>query len=87
MKIALRLFCSGLATAITLTPALSALAADPVSPAADADAAMERTFKAADKNGDGKLTLAEAKAGMPRVASTFTRIDANKDVFGHHRGD
>ncbi len=33
-------------------------------------------FKAADVNHDGKLTLAEAKAGnMPRIASHFSDID------------
>jgi hypothetical protein len=33
-------------------------------------------FKAADKNHDGKLTLAEAQAGMPRVAAHFSYIDS-----------
>ncbi|SNX29290.1 hypothetical protein SAMN06295945_1659 [Polynucleobacter meluiroseus] len=33
-------------------------------------------FKAADKNHDGKLTLVEAKAGMPRVAEHFSYIDS-----------
>ena len=32
-------------------------------------------FKAADVNHDGKLTLVEAKAGMPRVAAHFSDID------------
>ena len=32
-------------------------------------------FKAADVNRDGKLTLAEAKVGMPRVAAHFSDID------------
>lgn len=32
-------------------------------------------FAAADKNHDGKLTLAEAKAGMPRIAEAFDKID------------
>ena len=32
-------------------------------------------FKAADVNHDGKLTLGEAKAGMPRVAAHFSDID------------
>lgn len=36
-------------------------------------------FKAADKNGDGLISLAEAQAAMPRVASNFDAIDANKD--------
>lgn len=38
-------------------------------------AQMESRFAAADKNGDGKLTLAEAQAGMPRVAKNFSKID------------
>ena len=41
----------------------------------------EERFAAADKNADGKLTLEEAKAGMPRIASNFTKIDTNKDGF------
>jgi hypothetical protein len=32
-------------------------------------------FNAADKNHDGKLTLEEAKAGMPLVARNFDKID------------
>jgi hypothetical protein len=38
-------------------------------------------FKTADKNADGGLTPAEAKAsGMPKqVLSNFDRIDTNKD--------
>lgn len=39
-------------------------------------------FKAADKNGDGKLSLQEAKdGGMTRVASNFQTIDTDKDGF------
>lgn len=32
-------------------------------------------FAAADKNHDGKLTLEEAKEGMPRIAAAFEKID------------
>ena len=42
------------------------------------DAMIEARFKAANKKGDGKLTLEEAKAGMPRVAAHFDRIDTQK---------
>jgi hypothetical protein len=35
--------------------------------AAKRDADIEARFKAADKNDDGKLTLDEARAGMPRA--------------------
>lgn len=42
---------------------------------------LEQRFAAADKDGDGKLTLEEATAGMPHVAKNFNRID--KDKKGH----
>ena len=42
------------------------------------DRQIDERFAAADKNHDGKLTLEEAKAGMPRVAANFDRIDAQK---------
>ena len=48
--------------------------------AADA-AEIESRFKSADKNGDGKLTLEEAKAGMPRVAQAFNSIDTEKKGY------
>ncbi|MEK4034315.1 EF-hand domain-containing protein [Methylocystis sp. IM3] len=38
-------------------------------------AQMESRFAAADKDGDGKLTREEAKAGMPRVYANFSKID------------
>lgn len=41
----------------------------------------EERFASADKNADGKLTLEEAKAGMPRIASNFKKIDTNNDGF------
>ncbi|RKP45564.1 EF-hand domain-containing protein [Trinickia fusca] len=37
---------------------------------------LENRFAAADTNHDGKLTLAEAQAGMPHVAKYFDQIDA-----------
>jgi len=42
---------------------------------------IEEKFKAADKNNDDKLTLEEAKAGMPRVAKGFSRIDADNKGY------
>ena len=48
--------------------------------AADA-AEIEAKFKAADKDSDGKLTLDEAKAGMPRIARGFDKIDAGKKGY------
>ncbi|MFY9136385.1 EF-hand domain-containing protein [Zwartia sp.] len=41
----------------------------------------EERFASTDKNADGKLTLEEAKAGMPRIASNFKKIDTNNDGF------
>ena len=38
-------------------------------------------FKAADQNADGQLSLEEAKAGMPRVAKGFDRIDVEKKGY------
>jgi Ca2+-binding EF-hand superfamily protein len=59
-----------------------------VSVAQTVDAAMqakfvelEERFKAADKNADGKLTLQEAKDGMPRIADAFGHIDAEKKGY------
>lgn len=45
------------------------------------DKEIEEKFKAADKDHDGKLTLAEAKAGMPRIAKGFDKIDKDKKGF------
>jgi Ca2+-binding EF-hand superfamily protein len=41
-------------------------------------AARLQRFDKADANKDGKLTLAEAKTGMPQVAAVFTSLDTNK---------
>jgi hypothetical protein len=41
----------------------------------------EQRFKAADKDGDGKLTREEARAGMPRVHSNFDKLDTGKLGF------
>lgn len=39
-------------------------------------------FKASDKNGDGKLSLQEAKdGGMTRVVANFATIDTDKDGY------
>jgi hypothetical protein len=39
---------------------------------------MAERFKAADKDGDGALSRAEAEAGMPRLAQRFDAIDTAK---------
>lgn len=45
------------------------------------DKEIDQRFAMADKNKDGKLTLAEAKEGMPRIASNFSRIDVQKKGY------
>jgi hypothetical protein len=50
--------------------------------AQSASAALaEARFKAADADRNGKLSKAEAKAGMPRIHANFDRIDTDKDGF------
>ncbi|MBO1272306.1 MULTISPECIES: EF-hand domain-containing protein [Shewanella] len=46
-----------------------------------AEAALAERFSQADSNKDGKLTLEEAKKGMPRVAENFDSIDTNHQGF------
>ena len=70
--------------AILLLPATIAPPGAAVAQGVQADdaAEMKTKFAAADTNGDGKLTQAEAKAGgMPRIARGFDRIDADGDGF------
>ena len=43
-------------------------------------AKMHERIKAADKDGDGKISRAEAVA-LPRLAKHFDEIDTNKDGF------
>ena len=49
----------------------------PVGADTSRDEQIAERFAAADTNHDGKLTLAEAEAGMPRVAANFSKIDAD----------
>lgn len=60
----------GVSTAQTIDPATQAKLTE-----------LETRFKAADKNADGKLTLQEAKDGMPRVADAFSHIDIDKKGY------
>jgi Ca2+-binding EF-hand superfamily protein len=56
---------------ITVLAASSAFAQSP------AAAKLQARFEAADTNHDGKLTLAEAQGGMPRLAAHFNVIDTD----------
>ncbi|NDY82072.1 EF-hand domain-containing protein [Orrella sp. NBD-18] len=76
MKAAVRILGALLVSALAIS---QALAADPA-PNSQVQQAIER-FKAADKNGDGKLTLEEAKAGMPRIAANFDKLDTEKKGY------
>ncbi len=42
---------------------------------------FERRFRAADKDGDGRLSRAEAHAEFPRAPRFFNEIDANRDTY------
>ena len=44
-------------------------------------ARADERWKAADTDGDGKLSLAEAQASMPQMAERFQKFDANKDGY------
>lgn len=47
-------------------------------PKGDRGEKMQARLKAADKDGDGKISRAES-AALPRIAKHFDEIDANKD--------
>ena len=61
-----------------------AFAEAPLSPPADGKGErahkMHDRLKAADKDGDGKISRAEVVA-LPRLAKHFDEIDTNKDGF------
>jgi hypothetical protein len=44
-------------------------------------AAFDQRFKDADTNADGKLSLEEVQASMPRLAPHFSALDTDKDGF------
>ncbi len=76
-----RHFLSGIFAASAMAFAAVALAQTPTASQQKQIKDAEERFAAADKNTDGKLTLEEAQAGMPRIASNFKKIDTNNDGF------
>jgi hypothetical protein len=44
-------------------------------------AEVEARFKAADHDGDGRLTREEAEQGMPRIARKFDELDTGKQGY------
>lgn len=69
------ILCAAALLAVTAAFAPSAWATSAM------DKQIDEKFAAADVNHDGKLTLEEAKAGMPRVAKNFDKIDADKKGY------
>ena len=72
---------SGIFAVTAMAFAVSASAQTPTASQQKQIKEAEEKLVAADKNADGKLTLEEAKAGMPRIASNFSKIDTNNDGF------
>ena len=60
-----------------LVAAFSLMSAWPADADTSRNEEIAERFAAADTNHDGQLTLAEAQAGMPRVAANFSKIDAD----------
>ena len=75
-----RRFLTRTALALVISANLTTVAATELPVPANASEVTAR-FKAADKNGDGKLTLEEAKAGMPRIAAVFDKVDTEKKGY------
>ena len=70
------------ALALALVSVLGVSAAQTIDAATQAILTeLETRFKDADKNADGKLTLQEAKDGMPRIADAFSHIDVEKKGY------
>ena len=70
------------ALALALVSVLGVSAAQTIDAATQAKLTeLETRFKDADKNADGKLTLQEAKDGMPRIADAFSHIDVEKKGY------
>ena len=68
--------------AVMLAATSSAFAEAPAdAPKGDRAHKMHERMKAADKDGDGKISREEANASLPRLAKHFDEIDANKDGF------
>jgi hypothetical protein len=67
-------FAATLLSAAVALPSVSSAATD------DAPAAGHQKLKALDKDGDAKISRAEASAA-PRLAKRFDAIDSNKDGF------
>ena len=73
-------FTTGLTAVLFATAAATACAQAPTDAAKGERAQkMHERLKAADKNGDGKISREEAAASLPKLAKHFDEIDTNKD--------
>jgi Ca2+-binding EF-hand superfamily protein len=80
MKATSALFC--LLAPLAIGSAVAAEAPDCTAPCAErAHAHFAERFNQADTNHDGKLSLAEAQAGLPRLAKMFEQIDVKKQGY------
>ena len=77
------LACSRVGFALVLASIAASAAAQDNDRARQVAAEMQKRFAAADKNGDGRLTKAEAEAGMPYVHKHFDEIDKAEAGLGH----
>lgn len=68
-----------LATLMPLAAVAQGTANLPAAPTNDTE--VQARFKAADKNGDGKVTREEAEVGLPRVAMAWEKIDVDKKGY------
>jgi Ca2+-binding EF-hand superfamily protein len=76
MKSAIARF--GTAAVTAFLAAAAPVSAQPSKPDGDE---LAKLFAAADKDSNGRLTLEEAKAGMPRIAANFDKIDKDKKGY------
>jgi hypothetical protein len=73
------LVVASVATAqVTAPKAPAAAGTTPAAASGGADPKMMEVFDRADKNGDGKLSKAEAES-LPAVSQRFDQIDTDKD--------
>jgi len=70
--------CGRVGFALVLTSIAASAAAQDIERARQVAAEMQKRFAAADKDGDGRLTRDEARAGMPSVHKHFDQIDKAK---------